>query len=568
LRPDIDRHPGESLALSVGARVSRLFRVEASRLVPASSTIENRGEVSPPKAFGLDGRRPDWIVCGADVPRVTIDGRTLMNPATIRATAAAALRAGAVVAGPVPSEAVATNLFVQELTRQRTDILVLTQPIAGEKSRLLAKAFKQKAFGHRTLSVIYNGPPGYKLPEFDDLEGCVFTQVQGSAPGGRDRIDITATERALEDAVKLHLGARLAEAGYGGVEFSAAGAAAALTTRRLRRVLEWIDSPHGNGNGVNGAPPADVCLVTAEPDRAELYAVSGERLDVASVDFTGTSSTDLLDKERARPGNAGREGWLPEWSSLADRLPFGVDQTDLANATATALVDPWSIPASVGEASLGAALVEELLVRILSKWQTAAGRDAPDLSRCRFIVGAGFGLTRLGSPAHAAYTLLNVFQPVGVAVVAVDTDGALLAETAAPGGVDRRLPEPVAVCVAPVKARLDWHRAGSDPWAIVTVEREDGRQNPRRLTPGTLATIPLPPGESATLIVEPCHRGIDFGAGPGRVWKGTVPGGVVGIVLDGRGRPLRHPVDAAMRVTMQREWLTALGVLRKEDARS
>jgi len=571
-RPEAETNPpgpAARLALSVGAGVSSLLRVTGSRLEPAAPAVKSRGRIPAPEAFGSDGTRPDWVVCGAEVPRVTIDGRTLMNPATIQATAAAALRAGAVIAGPLPSEAVPTDLFTQELARQETDILVLTQPIAGEKARLVAEALEQRAFGDRTLTIIYNGPPGYELPEFNELEGCEFVRVEGSAPGARDRIDIRATERALEEAVRRHLGARLARAGYTGVDFRPAGTAAAAAARGLPEMDGWMDTRHGNGRGPGGRPPADACLVLAEPDRATLYAVSGDRLDVASTGFAGTGSTDLLDKEKGRPGSAAREGWLPEWPSLAARLPFGVDPTDLANAAASALVEQWTPPGSLAEASLGAALLEELIARLLTRWQTAVGRDAPDLGHCRFIAATGYGFSRLGNARHAAYALLNVFQPVGVSVLAVDHSGTLLARAAAPpdAALDPPLPEPVVVVVSPLRARMDWQRAGSDPWAIVTVEREDGRQNPRRLTPGALTTIPLPPGETATLIVEPCRRDIDFGAGPGRIWKGSVPGGEAGIVLDGRGRPLEAPSDPDLGVTLQREWLTALGVLRKERAR-
>ena len=47
-------------------------------------------------------------------------------------------------------------------------------------------------------------------------------------------------------------------------------------------------------------------------------------------------------------------------------------------------------------------------------------------------------------------------------------------------------------------------------------------------------------GETAELVVKPARR-VDVGAGRGKVLETKIYGGVVGTVLDGRGRPLEIP---------------------------
>ena len=70
---------------------------------------------------------------------------------------------------------------------------------------------------------------------------------------------------------------------------------------------------------------------------------------------------------------------------------------------------------------------------------------------------------------------------------------------------------------------------------------------------GNLEVLPLPTGQSARLLIQP-HLGADVGYGPGR--GGTVPvsGGEMGVVIDGRGRPLILPEDGGRRRELIKKW--------------
>ena len=69
---------------------------------------------------------------------------------------------------------------------------------------------------------------------------------------------------------------------------------------------------------------------------------------------------------------------------------------------------------------------------------------------------------------------------------------------------------------------------------------------------------PLGPGETLPVEIRPGRR-FDAGAGPGRLVKGTAEGGVVGVLIDCRGRPLQLPRSEEARMAKLREWEKAVG---------
>jgi hypothetical protein len=71
--------------------------------------------------------------------------------------------------------------------------------------------------------------------------------------------------------------------------------------------------------------------------------------------------------------------------------------------------------------------------------------------------------------------------------------------------------------------------------------------------------LPLGVGETIQATIKPA-RGFDVGAGKGRAINATLEGGVVGVVVDTRGRPLLLPQDDATRRQKLIEWMTALGL--------
>jgi len=78
---------------------------------------------------------------------------------------------------------------------------------------------------------------------------------------------------------------------------------------------------------------------------------------------------------------------------------------------------------------------------------------------------------------------------------------------------------------------------------------------------GQLVRIPLSQGEQGRLTIRP-ERGIDVGfGGPGKAGTIRVSGGAVGLVIDGRGRPLQLSKDPAHRRELNQKWLWDIGAM-------
>jgi len=81
---------------------------------------------------------------------------------------------------------------------------------------------------------------------------------------------------------------------------------------------------------------------------------------------------------------------------------------------------------------------------------------------------------------------------------------------------------------------------------------------------GDLSLVRVPAEGRVRLRVTP-ERGFDAGAGRGRPVQAEVAGGVVGVVLDARGRrPFALPADAKTRIERLRAWNRALELYPRE----
>jgi len=89
--------------------------------------------------------------------------------------------------------------------------------------------------------------------------------------------------------------------------------------------------------------------------------------------------------------------------------------------------------------------------------------------------------------------------------------------------------------------------------------RSPGRTERHEVRFGELRLVPHAAGERATVTALPA-RGFDVGAGPGQPVTREIHGGVVGLILDGRGRPLVLPTEPGARVRKLAGWNRALDV--------
>ena len=85
----------------------------------------------------------------------------------------------------------------------------------------------------------------------------------------------------------------------------------------------------------------------------------------------------------------------------------------------------------------------------------------------------------------------------------------------------------------------------------------DGSKIQREISFGQILVIPLAVGEKAKLDIHP-RSGFDMGEGRGKSIQTEATGGVIGIIIDARGRPLQLSQDNDQRVKKLQEWSAAL----------
>jgi hypothetical protein len=111
---------------------------------------------------------------------------------------------------------------------------------------------------------------------------------------------------------------------------------------------------------------------------------------------------------------------------------------------------------------------------------------------------------------------------------------------------------PVGTCVAPIGTG----KIG-EPCFSYRLLFPDERVIADTMTYGEIRVLPFPNGQEAGIELTPA-KGFDFGAGKSKKLIGKVKGGVVGIVLDARGRPISIASDESARVQQLQSWAKAV----------
>lgn len=293
--------------------------------------------------------------------------------------------------------------------------------------------------------------------------------------------------------------------------------------------------------------------------------IGGATVTVAGVvdgRFTSVSRSDLgLSHHVARVATeAGLENIL-RW------LPFDMETTEARQVIANKQLRPTTVPQTRRELLLEQAIAREALRLTLTearqRWAGGASTPYPELSPfLDLIVGSGGVLAHAPHYGQAALILLDVLQPIGVSSLALDVTSmsallgvtATLAPLAAAQVMERDGFLPLGTVVAPVGTA----RRGEIALKL-KITYEDGRALEVEVPYGSLEVLPLSPGHKATLELRPTSR---FDIGLGAKGKGAtteLEGGVVGLIIDARGRPLSLPATRAEQQASVQEWLWSMG---------
>lgn len=247
---------------------------------------------------------------------------------------------------------------------------------------------------------------------------------------------------------------------------------------------------------------------------------------------------------------------------FTDWIPGGMSDEDFRTFVLTRSTYPHTLPVEnddlFREYALARLALRSALRRARVYWPASAPGPRGDLlPYMETIIGGGAVLARAPSAGAAAMLLLDALQPVGVTTLALDRGHFL----AALGAVAYANPlaamqvlesDALTTLGTAISVVAPGARAGD---VICTARMIDGSGQETRLdvTYGSVEILPLPLGQSAKLALKPnASADIGFGAGRGKTVEPV--GGVVGVIIDARGRPLMLPSDAAQRSDLVQKW--------------
>ncbi|MBI3077514.1 MAG: glutamate mutase L [Deltaproteobacteria bacterium] len=307
--------------------------------------------------------------------------------------------------------------------------------------------------------------------------------------------------------------------------------------------------------------------------------IGGATTDVFSVfggTFNRTVSANLGMSYSV--SNVLAEAGLPR---IARWLPFRLDEQEIRNRIKNKMIRPTTIPQTLDDLKLEHAIAREALRLALEQHrqlavglkgvrqertiseafdQQATGQSLVDLLSLDLVIGSGGILSHAPRRAQAMMMLIDAYEPLGVTRLAVDSIfmmphlGVLsqVSEQAALDVFVRDCLVPLGTCVAPIGVGKPGERC-----CEYVLRLPDGQESAGVLAAGELRRLPLDPGAEATIELTPT-RGFDLGAGRGKTLLGKAWGGVVGVILDGRGRPLQLAREEGARIEQVAAWARAV----------
>ena len=242
-------------------------------------------------------------------------------------------------------------------------------------------------------------------------------------------------------------------------------------------------------------------------------------------------------------------------------IPFDIEESDIRNRIKNKMIRPTTIPQLLEDLKLEHAIAREALRlafeqhkalavglkgvqkqrEISETFERVAREDTLiDMNRLDLIVGSGGVLSHAPRRSQAMMMMIDSFQPHGVTMIAVDSIfmmphlGVLstINETAATEVFERDCLIYLGACIS----ILNTGKHGSK-CLDYTITYSNGKKMEGALLFGEIRVFELRDGEKAEVEITPARQ-FDVGEGKGKKIAKEVTGGVVGLVIDARGRPL------------------------------
>ena len=270
-------------------------------------------------------------------------------------------------------------------------------------------------------------------------------------------------------------------------------------------------------------------------------------------------------------------------------MPFDIDEGALGDILTDKMIRPTTIPQTLDELIVEHAVAREALRLGLAHHKFLArglrGVRPPEslddiferkamgsesyinMLGVSLIGGTGGLLSHAPRRVQSMMVLTDGFQPEGITRLVQDSVFMMphlgVTSTVHPEAALEIFEKDCLVRLGTVVAPRGIPEKEGEDIMKVEMTMPDGTARTESLKLGDIMRIPLDVGATAKLRITP-HRECDIGSGPGQVREADIEGGVAGIVLDARGRPVRTTTDRAEMKKLLLKWYRALDLYPTE----
>nr|MBN2277158.1 glutamate mutase L [candidate division Zixibacteria bacterium] len=513
-------------------------------------------------------------------------GLQMMVAGVVRSMTAESAERAALGAGAIVMDVIASNdkrlphQQIERIRHLRPDMILLSGGIDGgttthvvEIAELISAADPKPRLGSGyQLPIIYAGNKDAREAVSETLADKVDLKMVENLRPVLERENLGPAREEIHNLFMEHVMAQAP--GY-------------------RKLMTWTDAP------IMPTPGAVGLIIKTIADM--------ENIEVVGVDIGG-ATTDVFSVFRPETEAGTREGVFNRTVSanlgmsysvsnvfaeatlpnVMRWVPFSMDERDLRNRVKNKMIRPTTIPQSMEELIFEQAIAKEALrlafiqhknfatvLKGVQQQRTIAdafeqkgsGETLVNMMTLDILVGSGGVLSHAPKRNQAALMLIDAFLPEGVTRLAVDSIFMMpqlgVLTTVQPQAATEVFKKDCLIhlgsCVAPVG---DMKKAG--PMMDYRITLPDGKVESGTLQFGEMKLIKLGVAENglpekAKAELEPA-RGLDLGNGKGDKVVTELAGGVVGIILDGRGRPFELPQDEKTRVENLKKWMMELDI--------
>ncbi len=508
-------------------------------------------------------------------------GLQMMVAGVVRNMTAESAERAALGAGAIVMDVIASNdkrlphEKIERIRHLRPDMLLLSGGIDGgttshvvELAEIIAAARPQPRLGIAyELPIIYAGNKDARELIRERLEDVMSLEIVDNLRPILEREELMPTRHKIQEQFLEHVMAHAP--GY-------------------KRLLEWTDTPVMPTPGAVGeiiqtvSEQHDMQVVGVDIGGAttDVFSVFKNREDEAIFNRTVSANLGMSYSVSNVLAEAGIDNVL-RW------VPFDIEEGDLRNRVKNKMIRPTTIPQTLQELVLEQAIAREALrlafvqhkqlavelsgvqqQRTISEAfdQGESGQTLVNMLSLDMLVGSGGVLSHAPRRQQSMLMMIDAFQPEGITHLAVDSifmmpQLGVLAQVNAEAAThvfERDCLIHLGTCVSPIGVGKEGESCLS-----IEISVQDKAVITEDVPYGEIRLYPLDIGETASVKLQPSRK-FDVGAGRGSPLEAEAMGGVVGLVVDTRGRPLEIPLDPTERVEQLNKWQTALNIYPAE----